>query len=52
MDPVELLRRRSAGFYDDARIAFDNGGYDVTALKVVEELFKLLEVVEGSVFLA
>ena len=30
MDPVELLRRRSARFYDYARIAFDNGDYDIT----------------------
>jgi HEPN domain-containing protein len=30
MDPVELLRRRSMRFYDYARIAFDNGDYDMT----------------------
>ncbi|MFZ8788452.1 MAG: HEPN domain-containing protein [Acidilobaceae archaeon] len=30
MDPVELLRRRAVRFYDYARIAFDNGDYDMT----------------------
>jgi HEPN domain-containing protein len=30
MDPVELLRRRAVRFYDYARIAFDNGDYDIT----------------------
>jgi HEPN domain-containing protein len=30
MDSVELLRGRSMRFYDYARIAFDNGDYDIT----------------------
>jgi HEPN domain-containing protein len=30
MDPVELLRRRAVRFYDYARIAFDEGDYDIT----------------------
>ena len=30
MDPVELLRRRAVRFYDYARIAFDNGDYNMT----------------------
>jgi len=30
MDPVELLRGRAVRFYDYARIAFDEGDYDMT----------------------